>query len=36
MTKFGALIAARGVTEGHFYVSKPTIAPAVLAAIKAL
>jgi hypothetical protein len=36
MTKFGALIAARGVTEGHFYVSKPTIAPSVLAAIKAL
>jgi hypothetical protein len=34
MTKFGALIAARGVTEGH--VSKPTIAPSVLAAIKAL
>jgi hypothetical protein len=36
MTKFGALIAARGVTEGHFYVSKPKIDAAVLAAIKAL
>jgi hypothetical protein len=33
MTKFGELIAARGVSEGHFYVSKPNIDPAVLAAI---
>ncbi len=36
MTQFGALIAARGLTEGHFYVSKPKIDAGVLAAIKAL
>jgi hypothetical protein len=36
MTTFGALIAARGITEGHFYVSKPTVDATVLAAIKIL
>lgn len=32
--RFGALMAARGVTEGHFYVSYDGIKPDVLAEIK--
>jgi len=36
MTAFGALLAAKGITEGHFYTSTDNIDPKVLAEIKAL
>jgi hypothetical protein len=36
MKAFGALLAAKGITEGHFYTSTDHIDPGVLAEIKAL
>jgi hypothetical protein len=36
IAEFGSLIAARGVTEGHFYVSQPEVTDPVLNAVAAL